>query len=122
MKIFIRTFFMILLLIGTLTACGSTSSSLDPDTFSVQTSVEDTSNWWAGYQTASVLIIRSNVPEQVDVTNVTVNNGQCTYQHMDFPRYFQMGQMLKLQLKCHVSNVVRVEIETTEGTLSYSFN
>lgn len=119
MKIFIRSFFMILISMSTLTACGS---SLDPNTFSVQTSVEDTSNWWAGYQTTSVLTIRSNVAEQVDVTNVTVNNGQCGYQNIEFPRYFQMGQVLKLQLKCHVSNVVQVNVETTEGQLSYSFN
>ena len=121
MKIFIRTFLILLISISTLTACGS-SSSLDPDTFKVQISVEDTSNWWSGYQTTSMLIIRSNVPEQVEVTNVAVNNGQCGYQNVNFPVYFQMGQVLKLALKCHVNNVVQVNVETTEGQLSYSFN
>ncbi|OTG86977.1 hypothetical protein B9T31_05005 [Acinetobacter sp. ANC 4558] len=120
MKIFIWTFLILLISISTLTACGS--SSLDPDTFSVEISVQDNSNWWSGAQTVSVLMIRSNVAEQIEVTNVTVNNGQCGYQNINFPRYFQMGQILKLQLKCHVNNVVQVDVETTQGQLSYQFN
>lgn len=108
----------------TLSGC---SSSLDPDTFSVEMKVKDTSGWWGGDQTATILTIRSNVPDQVDVTNVTINKGQCGYEgysrKIQYPQYFKMGQVLSLKLtNCGFNNVVQVDIETKNGTASYSFN
>lgn len=103
------------------------SSSLDPNTFTVELNVvEDTSNWYAQNQTATVLTIRSNSPDNIDATNVSINNGQCSYEgyrrEIQYPQIFKMGQVLKLQLKgCGYNNVVQVGIETKQGTASYSF-
>ena len=63
----------------------------------------------------------------IEVTNVTVNNGQCSYighdKRINFPLHFQMGQIARLRLeKCSFSNVVQVDIETTKGNASYQFN
>lgn len=103
------------------------SSGLDPNTFSAEINVEDTSNWYAQNQTATVLTIRSNAAEQVDVTNVSINKGQCSYEgyrrKVQYPAHFQMGQTLQLKLTgCGSNNVVQVDVETTNGTASYSFN
>ncbi len=42
---------------------------------------EDTSNWYAqnqvGYMSSR---IRSNSPDPIDVTNVLINNGECSYE------------------------------------------
>lgn len=102
----------------TLTAC----SGLSPDTFSAEVRVEDNSNWWSGYSTVAVLRLRSNVTEEIEVTNVSINKGQCDYKAVNFPVYFKMGQTLRLELKCGTQNVVQVDVETTQGTLSYQFN
>lgn len=118
MKIF-RGFVILLMSISILTAC---SSSLDPDTFNVEMSIQDDSNWWSGYGTVAVLKIRSNVTEQVEISNVSINNGQCEYQPVNFPRYFNMGQILTLKLKCGYNNVIQADIETPQGTLRYKFN
>ena len=106
-----------------LTGC---SSSLDPNTFTVELNVEDTSNWYAQNQTATVLTIRSNSPDNIDATNVSINNGQCSYEgyrrEIQYPQIFKMGQVLKLQLTgCGYNNVVKVDVETEQGTASYSF-
>ena len=106
-----------------LTGC---SSSLDPNTFTVELNVEDTSNWYAQNQTATVLTIRSNSPDHIDATNVSINNGQCSYEgyrrEIQYPQIFKMGQVLKLQLTgCGYNNVVKVDVETEQGTASYSF-
>ncbi|QIC67959.1 hypothetical protein [Acinetobacter schindleri] len=106
-----------------LTGC---NSSLDPNTFTVELNVEDTSNWYAQNQTATVLTIRSNSPDNIDATNVSINNGQCSYEgyrrEIQYPQIFKMGQVLKLQLTgCGYNNVVQVDIETKQGTASYSF-
>ena len=106
-----------------LTGC---SSSLDPNTFTVELNVEDTSNWYAQNQTATVLTIRSNSPDNIDATNVSINNGQCSYEgyrrEIQYPQIFKMGQVLKLQLTgCGYNNVVQVDVETEQGTASYSF-
>ncbi|OTG78533.1 hypothetical protein B9T23_00085 [Acinetobacter terrae] len=106
-----------------LTGC---SSSLDPNTFTVELNVEDTSNWYAQNQTATVLTIRSNSPDNIDATNVSINNGQCGYEgyrrKIQYPQIFKMGQVLKLQLTgCGYNNVVQVDVETEKGTASYSF-
>ena len=102
------------------------SSSLDPNTFTVELNVEDTSNWYAQNQTATVLTIRSNSVEEIDVTNVLVDNGQCSYEgyrrSIQYPQRFKMGLVLKLQLKgCGYNNVVQVDVETEKGAASYSF-
>lgn len=55
-------------------------SSLDPNTFSVEMNEEDTSNWYAQNQVAHVITIRSNSPDPIDVTNVLINNGECSYE------------------------------------------
>lgn len=107
----------------TLSGC---SSSLDPDTFSVEMNVEDTSNWWAGNQAANVITIRSNSPDPIDVTNVLINNGECAVEgyrrSLEYPQHFKMGLYLKLKLTgCGYDNVVRVDVETEQGTASYSF-
>ncbi|MCJ8161985.1 hypothetical protein [Acinetobacter zhairhuonensis] len=106
-----------------LTGC---ASGLDPNTFTVELNTEDTSNWWSGSQVANVITIRSNIPEPISVTNVSINNGQCNYEgyrrKVDYPQHFKMGQRLRLQLKgCSYDNVVRVDVETENGTASYSF-
>lgn len=106
-----------------LTGC---SSSLDPNTFTVELNVEDTSNWYAQNQTATVLTIRSNSPDNIDATNVSINNGQCSYEgyrrEIQYPQIFKMGQVLKLQLTgCGYNNVVQVDVETEQGKASYSF-
>ena len=104
----------------TLIGCGS---SLDPETFSIEMNENDNGRWLS----TTVLTIRSNSAEQIDVTNVTVNNGQCRYighnKRFNFPLHFQMGQVIRLRLEgCSFENVVQADIETTKGTVSYSFN
>lgn len=103
------------------------SSGLDPNTFSAEINVEDTSNFWSGNSSATVLKIRSNVADDVEVTNVKINNGQCGYAdryntEIKFPQHFKMGNISKLYLKCSYNNVIQVDVETTNGTASYSFN
>ena len=104
----------------TLTGC---SSGLDPNTFSIEMNENDNGRWLS----TTVLTIRSNSADQIDVTNVTVNNGQCRYighnKRFNFPLHFQMGQVVRLRLEgCSFTNVVQVDIETTKGTASYGFN
>ena len=106
-----------------LTGCGS---SLEPNTFTVEMNVEDTSNWYSQNQTATVLSIRSNISEPINVTNVLINNGECSYEgyrrSLEYPQHFKMGLRLKLKLTgCSYDNVVRVDVETENGTASYSF-
>lgn len=106
-----------------LTGCGS---SLEPNTFTVEMNVEDTSNWYSQNQTATVLSIRSNISEPINVTNVLINNGECGYEgyrrSLEYPQHFKMGLRLKLKLTgCGYDNVVRVDVETENGTASYSF-
>lgn len=106
-----------------LTGCGS---SLEPNTFTVEMNVEDTSNWYSQNQTATVLSIRSNISEPINVTNVLINNGECSYEgyrrSLEYPQHFKMGLRLKLKLTgCGYDNVVRVDVETENGTASYSF-
>jgi len=119
MKKLIQIIVLVMMSLSLLTACGA---SLDPDTFSAEVSVQDDSNWWSGYRTVAVLTLRSNVAEEIQVDNVTINHGQCEYQPIDFPRYFKMGQTLRLKLKCGMNNVVRVDVETPKGNVQYSFN
>lgn len=106
-----------------MTGCGS---SLEPNTFTVEMNVEDTSNWYSQNQTATVLSIRSNISEPINVTNVLINNGECSYEgyrrSLEYPQHFKMGLRLKLKLTgCSYDNVVRVDVETENGTASYSF-
>ena len=106
-----------------LTGCGS---SLEPNTFTVEMNVEDTSNWYSQNETATVLSIRSNISEPINVTNVLINNGECSYEgyrrSLEYPQHFKMGLRLKLKLTgCGYDNVVRVDVETENGTASYSF-
>ncbi|NNH88835.1 hypothetical protein [Acinetobacter terrae] len=106
-----------------LTGCGL---SLEPNTFTVEMNVEDTSNWYSQNQTATVLSIRSNISEPINVTNVLINNGECSYEgyrrSLEYPQHFKMGLRLKLKLTgCGYDNVVRVDVETENGTASYSF-
>lgn len=102
------------------------SSGLDPNTFTVELDVKDTSNWYAQNQSASVLTIRSNSADPIDVTNVLINNGECGYEgyrrSLEYPQHFKMGLRLNLKLTgCGYNNVVRVDVETDQGTASYSF-
>ena len=99
------------------------SSGLEPDTFSVELNEMD----YGSRNPPAVITIRSNIAEPIEVTNVTVNNGQCSYMGHDtrfnFPLHFQMGQIFRLRLKqCNFSNVVQVDIETNKGNGSYHFN
>ena len=103
------------------------SSSLDPNTFTVEMNVVDTSNWYAQNQAANVISIRSNSPDPINVTNVLINNGECSYEgyrrSLEYPQHFKMGLRLRLKLTgCGYDNVVRVDVETQQGTASYSFN
>ncbi len=102
------------------------SSSLDPNTFTVEMNVVDTSNWYAQNQAANVISIRSNSPDPINVTNVLINNGECSYEgyrrSFEYPQHFKMGLRLRLKLTgCGYDNVVRVDVETEKGTASYSF-
>lgn len=102
------------------------SSGLDPNTFTVELDVKDTSNWYAQNQSATVLTIRSNSADPIDVTNVLINNGECSYEgyrrSLEYPQHFKMGLRLRLKLTgCGYNNVVRVDVETDQGTASYSF-
>ncbi|MFV5516067.1 MULTISPECIES: hypothetical protein [unclassified Acinetobacter] len=113
--------FAVLAFISVLTLQGC-SSSLDPDTFSVELNEAGLYSW-----STPVISIRSNTAEPIEVTNVIVNNGQCSFighdRRFNFPLHFQMGQLARLRVtKCSFANVVQVDIETTEGTVSYSFN
>ena len=56
------------------------NAGLDPNTFTVELDVIDTSNWYAQNQSATVLTIRSNIAEPIDVSHVSVNHGQCRYE------------------------------------------
>ena len=102
------------------------NAGLDPNTFTVELDVIDTSGWWSGNSTATVLTIRSNIAEPIDVTNVLINNGECSYEgyrrSLEYPQHFKMGLRLRLKLTgCGYDNVVRVDVETEKGTASYSF-
>lgn len=102
------------------------STGLDPNTFTVELDVKDTSNWYAQNQSATVLTIRSNSADPIDVTNVLINNGECSYEGyrrtLEYPQHFKMGLRLRLKLTgCGYDNVVRVDVETEKGTASYSF-
>ena len=102
------------------------NAGLDPNTFTVELDVIDTSNWYAQNQSATVLTIRSNIAEPIDVSHVSVNHGQCRYEgyrrSLEYPQHFKMGQRLRLKLTdCSYSNVVQVDVETDKGTASYSF-
>ena len=122
-------FFKPILLALTATAgmlLGGCSSGLDPNTFTVELDVKDTSNWYAQNQSATVLTIRSNSVDPIDVTNVLINNGQCSYEGyrraLEYPQHFKMGLRLRLKLTgCGYDNVVRVDVETEKGTARYSF-
>lgn len=110
-------------IVGLFTGC---SSSLDPNTFTTEVGMEDTSNFWSGNSASSILTIRSNSADKIQVTNVKINNGQCGYKdrynsEIKFPQHFKMGNVLKVYLKCGYSNVVQVDVETDQGTASYSF-
>lgn len=114
--------FTALLSLSALTLQGC-SSGLEPDTFSVELNEMVYGTW----NRPAVITIRSNIAEPIEVTNVTVNNGQCSYighdKRINFPLHFQMGQIFRLRLKqCNFSNVVQVDIETTKGNASYQFN
>ena len=114
--------FTALLSLSALTLQGC-SSGLEPDTFSVELNEMD----YGSRNPPAVITIRSNIADPIEVTNVTVNNGQCSYMGHDtrfnFPLHFQMGQIARLRLeKCSFSNVVQVDIETTKGNASYQFN
>ena len=102
------------------------NAGLDPNTFTVELDVIDTSNWYAQNQSATVLTIRSNSADPIDVTNVLINNGECDYEgyrrSLEYPQHFKMGLRLSLKLTgCGYNNVVRVDVETEKGTASYSF-
>ena len=102
------------------------NAGLDPNTFTVELDVIDTSGWWSGNSTATVLTIRSNIADPIDVTNVLINNGECSYEgyrrSLEYPQHFKMGLRLRLKLTgCGYDNVVRVDVETEKGTASYSF-
>ena len=102
------------------------NAGLDPNTFTVELDVIDTSNWYAQNQSATVLTIRSNSADPIDVTNVLINNGECDYEgyrrSLEYPQHFKMGLRLSLKLTgCGYNNVVRVDVETDQGTASYSF-
>ncbi|MDN5543094.1 MAG: hypothetical protein L0G58_07680 [Acinetobacter sp.] len=102
------------------------NAGLDPNTFTVELDVIDTSNWYAQNQSATVLTIRSNSADPIDVTNVLINNGECSYEcyrrSLEYPQHFKMGLRLRLKLTgCGYDNVVQVDVETDKGTASYSF-
>ena len=102
------------------------NAGLDPNTFTVELDVIDTSGWWSGNSTATVLTIRSNSADPIDVTNVLINNGECSYEgyrrSLEYPQHFKMGLRLRLKLTgCGYDNVVQVDVETDKGTASYSF-
>ena len=71
------------------------SSGLEPDTFSVELNEMD----YGSRNPPAVITIRSNIADPIEVTNVTVNNGQCSYMGHDtrfnFPLHFQMGQIFR---------------------------
>ena len=124
-----KQFFKPILLVVTVTTgmlLAGCRSGLDPNTFTVELDVKDTSNWYAQNQSATVLTIRSNSADPIDVTNVLINNGECSYEgyrrSLEYPQHFKMGLRLRLKLKgCGYDNVVRVDVETDKGTASYSF-
>lgn len=76
----------------------------------------------------AVLTIRSIDSEPISITKVDVNNGRCGYtqlfdskRQIQFPQHFQIGQSLRLYLKCPFNSVVKVDVETDRGAASYSF-
>ncbi|MDR7016090.1 hypothetical protein [Acinetobacter sp. 3657] len=76
----------------------------------------------------TVLTIRSIDSAPISVTKVNVNNGRCSYTkkfdreiEVQFPQHFQIGQSLRLYLKCPFNSVVKVDVETDQGAASYSF-
>ena len=74
-----KQFFKPILLAVTVTTgmlLSGCNSGLDPNTFTVELDVKDTSNWYAQNQSATVLTIRSNIAEPIDVSHVSVNHGQ----------------------------------------------
>lgn len=101
---------------------GGCGSSLSPDTFEVQTHFESNDTFWGAVSTTSVSI-RSLVAEPITITDVSVNNGQCTYNAQNkIPAHFEMGQVLRLPIsKCSYDAIVQVDITTDQGDVSYRF-
>lgn len=100
----------------------SCSSGLDPKAMELTL---NTKEGWGDY-TYTVLTIRSLKSEPITLTKATVNNGRCSYSGpfsapLKLPRYFEIGQTLNLYLKCSADDVVKVDLETNQGDLTYSF-
>ncbi len=105
-----------------LTGCGS---SFNPDVLEVNLNTEYSPGGLYD-RTYVILTIRSIDAEPIAVTNVNVNNGRCSYtgrynDPIKLPAYFQIGQSLQLYLRCSYDAVVKVDIETDQGSASYSF-
>lgn len=104
-----------------LTGCGSTLNTRDLE---VNLEQEYSNGFYERIDT--VLIVRSLESEAVTINQLQVNNGQCSYSHLignpvKFPKQLEIGQSLKVYLKCHYDSVVKVDIETDQGVQSYSF-
>ncbi|MCH7337630.1 hypothetical protein [Acinetobacter sp. NIPH 2699] len=104
------------------------SSGLDPNRFEVNLAEENNPSFMGrGFGLIdNVLTIRSIDSAPISVTKVDVNNGRCSYtkqfdREIKFPQHFQIGQSLRLYLKCPFNSVVKVDIETDQGAASYSF-
>lgn len=130
----IRTQFKSMLLIAistfttfSLTGCGT--SGLDPNKFEVILN-EEFHQGAPGMimdKYYPILTIRSIDSTPISVNAVSVNDGRCSFtkteygQNIEFPQHFQIGQVLKLYLRCSVDSVVKVDVDTDQGAGSYSF-
>lgn len=72
------------------------------------------------------LTIRSLESEPITINSVAVNAGQCRYasffyRPIEFPIHLKIGQAKNLYLYCSYDSVVKVDIETDRGNVTYSF-
>ena len=101
------------------------SSGLRPETFEVTLNSEYSPGITFD-RTYTILTIRSLIADPISVTEVAVNQGCCRYTQrygkaISLPAHFQMGQVLTLYLQCPSDSIVQVDVETDQGSASYSF-
>lgn len=107
----------------TLSGCGT--SGFNPDRMEVNLNTEYSEGGLYN-RTYVILTLRSLDSDPITLNKVDVNNGRCSYSGryndpIKLPAYFQIGQSLQLYLRCSYDAVVKVDIETDQGSASYSF-
>ncbi len=84
------------------------NSGLDPNTFTVELDVKDTSNWYAQNQSATVYH-HPFQQSQIRLMSPTflINNGECSYEgyrrSLEYPQHFKTGHTFKTEINTAVA-------------------